>query len=263
MIDIHTHILPNVDDGSDSFDETEKMLKISYSDGVRAIVATPHMFSRLGKIKDIEKYRSIFPAFKKWVEGLNINIEIFQGSENYFIAGLKEKLREFPDVLSINNGDYFLLEFPMNFIFPGTKDFIFNILNEGHIPIICHPERNTDIQANPSILYELLVAGALSQLDAGSIRGDFGSAPRESANRLLKNNMAHIIASDCHDSVLRPPGLSGMRETLSWIEKDKLELFINCIPAAIINNEGIPDIGPLKDPAQNKSFFSIFRGKNK
>ena len=195
------------------------------------------------------------------VDENNPGIEIFQGSENYFITGLKEKLKKLPDILTINNGDYFLLEFPMNFIFPGTREFVFEILNDGFIPVICHPERNTDIQSDPSILYELLVAGALSQIDAGSIRGDFGSNSRDSANMLLKNNLVHVIASDCHDLKLRPPGLSVIKKNLNWIDEEKIGLFLKYIPAAIINNEGIPDIGPLKDPSVSKSVFNIFRRK--
>ncbi len=261
MIDIHSHIIPNVDDGSQSFDESVRMLEMSVEDGVKAIVATPHMFSHSGKIKEIEKFRDIFSEFKKKVDELDPGIEIFQGSENYFTSCLRENLKKFPDILTINNGDYFLLEFPMNFIFPGTKDFIFNILNEGYIPVICHPERNTDIQTKPSILYEFLVAGALSQLDAGSLRGDFGSDVKDTANVLLKNNLVHVIASDCHDPRVRPPGLSGMKKIISWIEPDKIELFLKYIPAAIINNEGIPDIGPLKDPSKSKSVINIFRRK--
>lgn len=259
MIDIHSHILPNVDDGSLSFEESVKMLEASVADGIKSIVATPHMFSQLSKIKEIERFRKIFSEFKIKADELNLGIEIFQGSENYFISGLKEKLKAFPDILTINNGDYFLLEFPMNFIFPGTREFIFDILNEGYIPVICHPERNTDIQMNTAILYELLVAGALSQLDAGSIRGDFGSNSREAANKLLKNNLVHAIASDCHDAGLRPPGLSGIKNSLNWIEQEKMDLFLKYIPAAIINNEGTPDIGPLKDPSISRSVFSIFR----
>ncbi|MCK5222754.1 MAG: hypothetical protein KAR14_14300 [Candidatus Aminicenantes bacterium] len=259
MIDIHSHILPDVDDGSQSFEESAEMLKASVEDGVKSIVATPHMFSQLSKIKEIEKFRRIFQTFKEKADELNLGIEIFQGSENYLVSGLKEKLKEFPDILTISNGDYFLLEFPMNFIFPGTREFVFDILNEGYIPVICHPERNTDIQANPAILYELLVAGALSQVDAGSIRGDFGSNSKEAANKLLKNNLVHAIASDCHDSDLRPPGLSGVKKSINWIESEKMDLFLKYIPAAIINNEGIADIGPLKDPSISRSVFSIFR----
>ncbi len=261
MIDIHSHILPGVDDGSQSFEESVEMLRASVDDGVKAIVATPHMFSQLSKIKAIENFRRLFSDFKLKVDALNLGIEIIQGSENYFTTELKEKLNEFPDILTINHGDYFLLEFPMNFIFPGTKDFIFDILNEGYIPVICHPERNTDIQANPSVLYEFLVAGALCQLDAGSIRGDFGSNSRDAANTLLKYNLVHAIASDCHDVRQRPPGLSGMKKVLQWIEDEKMDLFLKYIPAAMINNEGIPDIGPLKDPSLSRSVFSLFRRK--
>ncbi len=240
-----------------------RCLRPRLTDGVKAIVATPHMFSQLSKIKEIGKFRRLFSEFKMKADTLNLGIEIIQGSENYFTTDLKEKLKEFSDVLTINNGDYFLLEFPMNFIFPGTKEFIYEVLNEGYIPVICHPERNTDIQGKPSILYEFLSAGALAQIDAGSILGDFGSNSRDSANTLLKNNLVHAIASDCHDMVNRKPGLSLVKNALNWIGDEKMRLLLEYVPAAIINNEGIPDIGPLKDPSVSKPLFNIFRRKNR
>ncbi|MEN8223708.1 MAG: CpsB/CapC family capsule biosynthesis tyrosine phosphatase, partial [Acidobacteriota bacterium] len=128
--------------------------------------------------------------------------------------------------------------------------------------VLCHPERNTEIQANISLLYEFVVAGALVQLDTGSIRGDFGSEPGSTANKLLKNNLVHVIASDCHDIKKRPPGLSKIKDHLRWMENEKIEMMINDVPAAIINNSGIPDIGPAKDPSASGSVFNIFRRKN-
>lgn len=259
MIDIHTHIIPNVDDGSTSLIESLKMLRIAEADGITKMVATPHTFSFFSKIKDPSGLKTIFTKFKNKIDESGIAIEIFQGSENYLISGLSGYLKKCPEILTINNSDYFLLEFPMNFIFPGTKEFIFNILNDGFIPVICHPERNSVIQENPSLLYEFLISGALCQIDAGSLTGSFGTQPQETANKLLKFNLVHAIASDCHNADTRRPGLSFIYNDLKWAGEEKIDMFLKFIPESIINNKGIPDIGPLKDPKISRSIFSFLR----
>ncbi|MEN8155191.1 MAG: CpsB/CapC family capsule biosynthesis tyrosine phosphatase [Acidobacteriota bacterium] len=259
MIDLHTHIIPEVDDGSSSLEESLEMLKIAEADGITKMVATPHTFSFASKVDKPLRLKAAFSKLKKEIEKSDISIEIFMGSENYLVSGLRENIKKCRKILTINNSDYFLLEFPMNFIYPGTKEFIFDILNDGFIPVICHPERNTVIQEDISILYDLLVAGALCQVDAGSLNGSFGTLPGETADKLLKFNLVHTIASDCHNTGTRPPGLSFLYKELKWVEEEKIDLFLKDIPESIINNIGIPDIGPLKDPKASKSIFSIFR----
>ena len=90
MVDIHTHILPEVDDGSTSFSESVEMLKACVKDGIKTVVLTPHMFSPLSRISDISKLRKIFDDFKAKVDKLNLGIKVLLGSENYFVSGLKE-----------------------------------------------------------------------------------------------------------------------------------------------------------------------------
>ncbi len=259
MIDIHTHIIPEVDDGSGSFTESLNMLKIAENDGIKTMVATPHIFSSAGKMKEIEKFRNIFSDFRERVINSGSSVEIISGGEVYFTTGLSEKLKKFRDIITINGGDYFLLEFPPGFIFPGSDKFIFNILNEGFIPIICHPERNIVIQQNPGILYGFMMTGALSQLDAGSFRGDFGSDASATAYKLLKLNMVHMIASDCHNEDKRIPGLSFIYEKLSGFEKEKIDMFLKDIPDAIIGNRAVPDIGIIENPNVKRSIFQIFK----
>lgn len=263
MIDLHSHLIPNVDDGAATIEESMKMLQQAAADGVKTMVATPHMYSVVSQIKSEEELAALFQDFKQKVDQSGIEIEVVSGSENYFISGLKEKLKNYAPIITINNSDYFLLEFPYDFIFPGSKDFIFEILNQGFIPIICHPERNTVIQENPGILYDFLIAGAISQLDAGSIRGEFGSIVRETSFKLLSFNLVHLIASDSHDSFTRPPGLSFAYQVLKGMDKQRIDMYVDKIPKAIINNEAIPDLGPLQYPQQKKSFFGLLKERDK
>jgi protein-tyrosine phosphatase len=263
MIDLHSHIIPEIDDGASDFEEAVNMLKIAEKDGVRTIVATPHVFCDRSEIKDLEKIPEEFKKFKEKVKGFELNIEILQGAENYFVSDLRERLNSFSNILTINKSDYFLVEFPFEFIFPGIKEFIFNIMTDGFIPIICHPERNREFQRNPGLLYEFLKIGALSQVNAGSFKGIYGTEVRLAAYDLLKFNLVHIIASDCHNLEDKEPGLSFLYEKLKVIQKEKIDMLVKIIPGSIISNKPIPDIGTMKDPNAKISFFDLFRRKLK
>lgn len=257
MIDIHSHIIPDVDDGSSSFEESIKMLKIAWEDGVKAIVATPHIFGHSSRIKNIEKLHHTFEELKKKAADHHIKIEILPGAEVFFVSDLKEKLITYRNFLTINNSDYFLLEFPPDIVFPGSKEYILDIVDNGFIPIICHPERNLIFQQNPLLLYQLLQTEALAQIDAGSIRGDFGMTAYSTSMDLLKFNLVHVIASDCHNMGCQVPGLSFVYKKLHSIEKEKIDMLVEKIPLAIVTNSAPPDIGQMIEPGKKKSFFDF------
>ena len=262
MIDIHSHIIPNLDDGSSSIEESLKMIKIAIKDGITTIVATPHIYNNLSKFKDFEELQEKSLEFLKLIELSDLKIKILLGAEVFFTSGLRDKLNTFSDILTINNSDYFLLEFPLDFIFPGTKQFIFDVMTDGFIPIICHPERNKTFQQNPGLLYEFLQIGALSQINAGSLKGDLGSEAYFCSLNLLKLNLVHIIATDCHNDEFRIPQLSFVYDKLSEYEKEKIDMLVETIPRAIINDKAVPDMGPMIDPNKKSSVFSFFRKKN-
>ena len=261
MIDIHSHIIPELDDGSSSMEESIKMLKIAINDGITDIVTTPHIYSNHSKYKDPEKIQEKFNEFKEKINQSDLKIKIFQGAEVFFTSSLREQLNTQSNILTINNGDYFLLEFPLDFIFPGTKEFMFDIMTDGFIPIICHPERNKTVQKNPDLLYQFLQIGALSQINAGSLKGDLGSDAYFCSLNLLKLNLVHIIATDCHNAEYRIPELSFVYDKLKDFERERIDMLVEKIPRAIINNNAIPDIGPTIDPEKKSTFFSIFRKK--
>lgn len=259
MIDIHSHIIPDVDDGAASFEESLEMLRIAEEDGIKAIVATPHVFSNLSRFENFNSLKDSFLKLKELSSQNNLKISIFFGAENYFDSCLKEKLISFPEILTINESAYFLLEFPSNLIFPGTREFIFNIINDGFIPIICHPERNDVFQENPALLYQFLQIGALSQINVRSLLGDFGVSSKIIAHKLLKLNMVHIIASDSHNSKSRSPVLSFAYKELRYLETEKIDILVRDTPGAIIDNAAPVDIGPMIDPGKKSSFLYFIR----
>ena len=209
MIDIHTHILPMIDDGPTLVQESLEMCRIAVNDGIKKIIATPHVQNGLYDLdanKVLEKIHMLNQLLKQ--EGLDL--VIFPGAEVHINDRLldAEILRE-SSILTINGGKkYILLEFPFQWVPPKTEQIIFKLKSMGFTPILPHLERNYRIQRNPNMVVHFVEMGAILQVTAQSITGDFDAAPMKCALWMLKNNLVHVIASDAHSPVARPPILS-------------------------------------------------------
>jgi len=208
VIDLHGHYLPGVDDGAGSLEDSLAMLRHAQADGIEAVVVTPHANSALGTGKGLDALRRGWEEWRKALANSGIRMKAYRGAEVYFTSELLPILLDNRDLLAINAGSYFLLEFPHDTVYAHSKEFIYKILTEGFIPIISHAERNAEIQRSPAVLRELVIAGALCQINAGSLRGDFGNASRQAAYELLQGNLVHVIATDAHDLQSRKPELA-------------------------------------------------------
>ena len=262
MIDIHSHIIPGIDDGAQSIDDSINILKIAESEGITAMVATPHLKPALFfKKEDLsinkKSFDTKYQLLQKQIKLNDIKIDLYRGAEIYFDPIIETKIKQHKKYLTINKSDYFLLEFPMNFVH-GIKQFVFEIMTSGFIPIIAHPEKNLMFQNNLSLLFQLVSIGALCQIDAASLTGVFGQTSKSTAMTLVKNNMVHIIATDCHDIINRPPTYRFVYKILKKFGKEKIDMYLKDIPEAIINNEVPPDIGTLSNPLEKNFFFTRF-----
>ncbi len=200
MIDIHCHILPGIDDGPDTFDESLKMAKLAADDGVNVIVATPHVNEKLYDVKEITdkvyKFNLLLNHYK-------IQLKVIQGADVSVIFK-PEEVTDF----TINDTDFILIEFPHTHLPNSAKKIIQNFLDQGLKPIITHPERNPGIMADPKLLETLLQNKVYVQITAGSITGDFGKKSKKCAQYFLQKGLVDIIASDGHSSKYRKPILS-------------------------------------------------------
>jgi len=259
MIDLHGHYLPNVDDGAENIEASLAMLRHAEADGIETVVATPHACSALCRTKDFDSLRKDWQQWRNTLDQSGLRIKVVTGSEVYFTSELLPILKDNRDLLTINKSSYFILEFPADYIYAHSKDFIYKILNEGFIPIISHAERNSEVQRSIGVLRDLVKAGALCQVNGGSLRGDFGNAARHSVFELLRHNLVHIIASDAHDLQRRKPELAFVRALLPNMEGEKIDLFLHDIPAAIIADEAVPDIGEPLASSSKRTFFDFFK----
>lgn len=238
------------------------MLRYAEKDGIETVVVTPHACGSSCKVKDFDALRSIWEKWRAAMKNNDLKINIVAGAEVYFTSELLSALKDNRDLLTINNSSYFLLEFPGDYIYAHSKDFIFKILTEGFIPIISHAERNSEIQRSPAVLRDLVKAGALCQINAGSLRGDFGTQARSSAYELIQGNLVHVIASDAHDLESRKPELAYVPSLLHQVHPEKIAMYLHDIPAAIIADHAVPDIGEPLWHHTRRTFFDIFKKRD-
>jgi len=235
MIDIHTHILPSLDDGPKTIEESIELCKIAANDGIKTIVATPHSKDGAYEAKSDDTLRKVKELNLK-LEEIQLDLEILPGAEVHINERLMEYIKN-GEVLTINNGRKFLLlELPFFFVPPITDELISNLRSIGIVSIISHAERITKFQKTPKILDQLVKSGTLIQITAQSLTGDFGSRERKCAEWLLKHEMVHFIASDVHSLTGRPPILSkALERAAKIIGEEKARALVSHNPEQIIN----------------------------
>jgi protein-tyrosine phosphatase len=217
-------------------EETRKMLKIAVQEGIQVIAATHHFFDDETTIEDyLGLWESRYKQIQSVLEGFKKDIQIVKGAEvmiSPFLTQLDGLHR-----LCINEGRYLLIELPMIDLPQFTEEVIHNLQVKGIVPILAHPERNYRIANNPDLLNPLIELGALVQINTGSITGLFGKKIRRCAKTLFKNNMAHLIGTDAHSAVKRPPEMRKSAQILErWVGQQRAETILVENPRAIVNN---------------------------
>jgi protein-tyrosine phosphatase len=213
MIDIHSHILPGIDDGARTLDESLEMAEIAAADGIEQMVATPHVFKGLSD--DPEPAEVI-----SWVHALQAavaaKLKILPGSETHIRHDIAEQAKA-QRVTTINQCNYLLVEFPQLAVPVGTDEVFYKLRLQGIHPILVHPERNIQIQKQPSLVAEYVTRGVFIQVTAMSVAGQFGTAAKKCAETLLEHHCVHFLATDAHRPSKRPPILSRGRDAAARI----------------------------------------------
>lgn len=195
MIDIHCHIIPEIDDGPKGIDSSLEMARNAVEQGITTIVATPHCNRRYDTDK-ISINDKVTLLNSKLVEN-HIPLKIIPGQEIRLAGGIVDGLNS-EELQPLGDSKYILLELPSRSVPCFTDKLIYNLLSEGYIPVIAHPERNEQIMKDPNILYKFVNEGALAQLTAGSISGVFGKKLKKLSEDLIDANLIHFVASDAH-----------------------------------------------------------------
>ncbi len=214
MIDMHSHVLPLVDDGSQDLQESLEMIRQSADSGVRILTVTPHSNQR-GRFENYftKQIKQKFLSLKKTVQEQEIPVRLVLGMEIYASPDLPELL-ENGLLCGLNSSDYYLVEFPFHCDLNLIYRTAIQIFETGGIPVIAHPERYTAIQRSPGVLYDWIQEGVCTQINKGSIFGTFGSAAQKTAEFLYSFDLVTCVGSDAHGTEVRTTDMSGLKTYL-------------------------------------------------
>jgi protein-tyrosine phosphatase len=236
MIDLHSHVLPGIDDGAATLDESLAILRLAADDGITRIAATPHVRG---------DYPTSPELMELGVETVNaaaraagIPVEVVPGGELdiEFSAG-------FDDVTLARfglggNARVLLLECPYYGWPLDLRDVVFRLATRGFSVVLAHPERNPDVQADPELVRPLVDAGVLVQLTAGSVDGRLGSSARRASRALLDAELAHLIASDAHAPQIRAAGMAAAAAAVG--DEALAQWLTEAVPAAVLAGSDLP-----------------------
>ena len=255
MIDIHSHILPGVDDGARSLAESLKMAEIAAEDGIEKMVCTPHMFNGLSKnplVSDVEQ------RVDELQRAIGEGLTVLPGNEVHFSIDIANQVGT-TRICTLNRQNYMLVEFPTLTVPRSAPKRLMQLCALGIHPILVHPERNIEIQSRPSLVTELIGQGILIQVTAMSVTGRFGAAAKLCADRLLKHRSVHFIATDAHRPDKRPPILSAARDAAAEIiGTDGARRLVVDNPLAVIEGRPITVEPPTPFDSESPSGTSFF-----
>jgi protein-tyrosine phosphatase len=232
MIDLHSHILAGLDDGARTVDESREMARVAVAEGVTVVAATPHVR---------EDFPTSAAAMEKAVRKLNrelAELEILPGGEvdlEWLTTMPEDERRRFTIA---QTGRYLLVEVPL-VGWPLSLDAqMFALRSSGVTPILAHPERNSEVQANPTLIERLVRSGACVQVTAASLDGRLGRRASQACRRLLDLGLVHVLASDAHAPDIRRGGLA---QGVAALRDDGLARYLTLdVPAAIVAGEPVP-----------------------
>ncbi|MFW6161018.1 MAG: tyrosine-protein phosphatase [Acidobacteriota bacterium] len=258
MIDLHCHIFPGLDDGSQTMEESLEMARIAEKDGIEKMVGTPHLFRDNFFYKDLGIIESKRREFIKVLEKNNIRTEVFGGTEVHISHNLIHEIRKNKEALVLNQSSYMFVEFPAEHVFSGIKNLFYELMSEGIIPIITHPERNSVFIRNPALLFDLIQMGGLSQVNSGSFSGIYGEKARDTVGDFIELGLVHFIASDCHNTHSIAPRLSeAVSKAANIVGKEKAYSFVWDNPQAVLDDKQIPYLPCPVNPREKERSFKI------
>ncbi len=214
MIDIHSHVLPGVDDGAGSLEEAVAMCRRAAADGCEALLATPHQRRGIWDNDDRDRLAALLAEVQAAV-GPKPRLAL--GAEIHVDSGILREVERLPEggLLPLAGSRYLLLEFSRHRVGPDPVSVVHELVVAGWHPILAHPEHIGWLAEDLPLLEDLVAAGACLQITAMSLTGEFGKAPQACCLSLLDADLVHFVASDAHGLDWRPPGLSRAHQAIA------------------------------------------------
>jgi protein-tyrosine phosphatase len=236
LIDLHSHILPGLDDGAADLETSLEMARTAVADGIRTTAVTPHV--RDDYPTSAAEMEGTLATLRTAVAAEGIELELLPGGELDLGRLAQLDAHELRRFSLGGNGSWLLLEFPYAGWPIGLLPVARRLAEEGFRVVLAHPERHQEVQARPVRLQEFVESGIVVQLTAASVEGRLGRRPQQAAHALLELGLAHLLASDAHAPSLRAGGLSAAVDAVGdpalarWLTED--------VPAAIVSGSAVP-----------------------
>ena len=236
MIDLHTHILPGIDDGARTLDDALEMARAFVADGVTTVAATPHVRDDYPTSADV-MLRAV-DELRGALEEAGIPLSLLPGAELAVDRMARLEEHELRRLTLAGSGHYVLVETPYHGWPPELAESLLELRFAGFTPVLAHPERNADVQRAPLLLAPLVHGGTLVQVTAASLDGRLGVAPRQAALHLIATGLAHMLASDAHMPEVREAGMLSAADALAdpalagWLASD--------VPRAVVEGRSVP-----------------------
>jgi protein-tyrosine phosphatase len=248
MIDLHSHILPGLDDGARTIAESREIARRAAADGVRAIAATPHVRADWPTRADEMERRVL--ELRDDFAAQGIAIEVLHGGEIDLEMLINREPAELRRFTLAQSGRYLLVEFPYVGWPLALEPALLRLLARDVVPLLAHPERNREVQTRPERIARLVGAGALVQVTAASLDGRLGRSSKAAGERLIELGLVHVLASDAHSPDLREAGLA---KAAAAIGADSARYLTEEAPAAIVAGEDVPEA-----PRFRRRRFGVF-----
>jgi protein-tyrosine phosphatase len=235
MIDLHTHILPGIDDGARSLEISLDMARIAVADGTTVMACTPHIYPGLYMNDSVGIHRER-DKLQQALDAHGIPLRLVVGADAHLVPELLDGLQS-GRVPTLNGSRYFLLEPSHNVLPPRFEESVFDVMAAGYLPVITHPERLVWIEDHYDKFITMARRGAWLQLTAGAVVGKFGKRARYWSERLLADGVVHMVASDAHTTSVRSPRMS---DAVPLLEKavgsEEAHRLLHERPQAILDN---------------------------
>jgi protein-tyrosine phosphatase len=261
MIDLHSHILPGIDDGAADLAVSLEMARRYAGQGVTSVACTPHILPGLYHNSGAQ-IRAAVDALQHQLDAADIPLRLLSGADNHMVPDFVARLGD-GHLLALGASRYVLVEPPHHVAPAQLETFFFEILAASYIPILTHPERLVWIEGHYLKIQELARRGSWMQITSGSLLGRFGKRARYWAERMLCEGLVHIIATDAHNNSERPPDLmKGCAAAEKLVGADYAEHLVVTHPKIVLSNRSLKNSAPFRgssDHGRDNDYARIYK----
>ncbi len=250
MFDLHSHLLPGIDDGAPDLETSLAMARAFVEQGVECVACTPHILPGLYHNTG-PQIRQAVAELQSRLEEAGIPLKLVSGADNHIVPDFVDGLKR-GQLLTLANSAYVLAEPPHHIAPARLEELFFNILLAGYVPVLTHPERLSWIENKYDVVQRLAAHGVWMQITSGSLTGRFGRRPRYWAERMLEEGIVQILATDAHNMGPRPPDLlEGRKRAEQLVGPAEALHLVTTRPQGVVTNS-LPGTLPKPSPGPAK-----------